>query len=187
MSTLPSDLRQVASANPVGHDAVLGELASARARELRERILALPQRPRLVRPRRQYALVLAVLLVVASVGTAIAARLVSEGDVERFLPQGSAAFVGTDPRCTAIVDGVSFRCRLAHTPTAMSVIGADGKPAYKGAKFGTVDDESRVNGGCIALNDAGTDWACYLGEHAVRQGILDPEVLGQERSGPSHG
>jgi hypothetical protein len=187
MSTRSSDLRRVASVNPVPREAVAGELASARAQELRERIVAVPQRPRPMRLRPRHALVLVVLVVAATFGTAIAARLVTEGDVERFLPQGAAVFAGTNPSCTAITAGVSYRCRLAHTPTAMSVIGADGKPAYKGAKFGTVDDESRVNGGCIALNEAGTDWACYLGEHAVRQGILDPEVLGQERSGPSHG
>jgi len=69
----------------------------------------------------------------------------------------------------------------------MTVTDADGRPAFKGAKFGTVDDDRRVNGGCISLNTAGTEWACYIGQRAVSEGILDPGVLGQKQEGPAGG
>lgn len=188
MSSLPSDLLEIARLNPVPRDAVAGARQTATTQELRDRIVSEAVVPHATRwgPWRVLAFV-AVFVAVAAAGAAVAARLVTESDVERFLPQGAAVFAGTDPQCVAIDPGVAYRCRLSRPPATVAVTGSDGQPAYKGAKFGTVDDESRVNGGCIALNDAGTDWACYLGQHAVARGILDPEVLGQEQSGPAHG
>lgn len=190
MSVLPSDLLEVASVNPVPRDAVAGEGASTRANELRERLTGFAhteeskdaRRP----SRRGLALAVAVLAAVI-VGAAIGARLLTTGEVERFLPQGSIVFSGTHPQCTATEDGVAYRCQLAQAPTGMTVTGADGRPAFKGSKFATVDDESRVNGGCVGLNNAGTEWACYIGERAVAEDILDQGVLGQKQAGPAGG
>jgi hypothetical protein len=190
MSGLASDLLAVAAVNPVPRSAVIGEAASARANALREQLNALPDTtaapPRLRLSRHAAAVAVAVMAILV-VGTAIGARLLTTADVERYLPQGSAAFVGTDPRCTALEDGIAYQCRLARTPTRMSVTSSDGRPAFKGAKFATVNDESRVNGGCVGLNNDGTTWVCYLGERAVAEGILDQGVLGQTQAGPAGG
>lgn len=190
MSGLPSDLLAVAGVNPVRGDAVAGERASARARELRERLLGsalIEESKGARRPSRRAIALAAAVLAAAAVGTAIGARLLTEAEVERSLPQGSLVFSGTEPRCTAIEEGIAYRCRLARAPARMTVTGADGRPAFKGSKFGTVDDDSRVNGGCLALNNAGTEWACYIGARAVEEGILDQGVLGQKQAGPAGG
>lgn len=189
MKQLDKELLDVARLNPVPPESVSGEGSSDRARALRDQLIGsdpdeLDRRSRRVGVRLAVA-VIAVAFVGA--GTAVAARLFTEQDVERYLPQGSTVFANTQPRCAAVEDGLSYRCRLARAPSAMSVTGPDGLPAFKGAKFATVDDESRVNGGCIALNNAGTDWACYVGARAVDAGILSDDVLGQKQADPAAG
>jgi hypothetical protein len=77
--------------------------------------------------------------------------------------------------------------RLARAPRAMTVTQPEGRSAFKGAKFATVGDDRRVNGGCVGLNNAGTEWACYVGQRAVAEGILDRGVLGQTQAGPAGG
>lgn len=191
MSRLVRELEEVTRVNPVPAEAVTGEHTSARARALRAEILQSSSPAVGVQPPRRwprFALAFAAIAIVVGAGTvAVASRLLSEGDVERFLPQGATVFVGAEPRCHAVEPGIAYRCRLARTPLTMSVTGPDGRPAFMGAKFGTVDDASRVNGGCIALNDPGTEWACYIGERAVAEGILDGGVLGQKQTGPAAG
>jgi hypothetical protein len=189
VTRLIRELEEVSRVNPVPPNAVAGERTSGHARALCDEIVrsspavdALPTR----RVWRRFAIVFAAIAILGA-GTAVASRLLSERDVERFLPQGALVFVGTDPRCRAVEPGIAYRCQLARTPRTMSVTGADGRPAFKGSKFGTVDDEDRVNGGCIALNDPGTEWACFLGERAVAENILDAGVLGQKQTGPAGG
>jgi hypothetical protein len=189
MSALPADLAAVAAVNPVSRDSVAGELQTACATELRYSITRASQLTSLRRSggrRHRAIVVVAILFVASAAGVAIAARLYTHGDEERFLPQGSVVFAGTQPECVTVEEGVSYRCRLARAPTAITV-GTAEHPAFKGSKFGTVGDDGRVNGGCIALDDGGTDWACYLGERAVVEGILDKGVLGQEQAGPASG
>jgi hypothetical protein len=189
MNRLPADLLRVAAANPVPASRAVGEQSSRRARELREQVVnsPAPMRRRAPLASRRLVAVAISLLAMAAVGTAIGARLFSRHDVERFLPQGSLAFSGTHPQCTVLEPDVAYRCHLATTPTRMTVTGPDGQPAFSGAKFGTVSDDGRVNGGCIGLNQAGTEWACYLGERAVAEGIIDADVLGQKQAGPAGG
>lgn len=190
MTRLVRELEEVARVNPAPAESVAGGRASARALAIRDEITrssaspTLGSRPRTVLSR--LGLALAVIAIVGA-GTAVAARLFSERDVERYLPQGSTVFIDTEPRCRAVEPGVAYRCRLTRMPSRMSVAGADGRPAFKGTKFGTVDDEKRVNGGCIALNDPGTEWACYVGERAVAEDILDEGVLGQKQPEPAAG
>lgn len=51
----------------------------------------------------------------------------------------------------------------------------------------TVDSSRHVNGGCRALNAAGTSWECYIGEAAVRQTIISQGFLGQYAPSPGIG
>lgn len=51
----------------------------------------------------------------------------------------------------------------------------------------TVDATGQVNGGCRSENAAGTQWDCYLGEAAVQQQIIAPDLLGQPSAGPGVG
>lgn len=189
MTRLVDELDEVARVNPVPAEAVAGERASERARTARDQITRSPlsltaaRRPRKVASRFALAVVA---IGITGAGTAVAAHLFSERDVERYLPQGSTVFIGTEPRCSVIEPGIAYRC-LTRTPSRMSVEGPDGRPAFEGAKFATVDDGKRVNGGCIALNDPGTEWACYVGERAVAEGILDEGVLGQKQAEPAAG
>lgn len=187
MKALPPDLADVARLNPVPLDSLAGAHESDHAKALLKQILADPP-PQVRARRRGRRIVLAVAaLVVLCAGTGVAARMLTQHDVERFLPQGSTVFIGTNPTCVAVTPGIEYRCRLATAPTHMDVTGPEGQPAFKGAKFGTVDDDHRVNGGCLALNDAGTSWACYLGARAVQEHILDEGVLGQRVTGPAAG
>lgn len=183
--SLSNELVRVAAVNPVPREVVTGERFSARARELRERLPGSVLAAR--RLSRLRIAVVAAVLAVATVGTALGARLLTESDVERYLPQGSVVFIGTDPQCTAVDEGTVYRCRLVRTPSRMTVTGENGEPAFRGTKFGTVDDDDRVNGGCVALNQPGTDWLCYLGERAVAEDVIDAGVLGRKQAGPAAG
>lgn len=189
MTRLVNELDEVTRVNPVSAEAVAGERASARARAVRNEITRSSLSPTAARRPRKVVSRLALAVVAITIvgaGTAVAARLLSDRDVERYLPQGSTVFIGTEPRCSAIEPGIAYRC-LTRAPSQMSVTGPDGRPAFEGSKFATVDDEKRVNGGCIALNDPGTEWACYVGERAVAEDILDEGVLGQKQAEPAAG
>jgi hypothetical protein len=58
---------------------------------------------------------------------------------------------------------------------------------WKGTVEDTVDATKHVNGGCRALNSAGTDWECYLGQEAVTQQIIGQSFLGQYAPSPGVG
>ena len=58
---------------------------------------------------------------------------------------------------------------------------------WKGTVEPTVDGTKHVNGGCRSLNDAGTDWECYIGEAAGSQQIIGHGFLGQTSEGPGVG
>jgi hypothetical protein len=51
----------------------------------------------------------------------------------------------------------------------------------------TVDATKHVDGGCRALNTAGTTWECYIGEAAVRQSIIGQGFLGAYAPSPGVG
>jgi hypothetical protein len=96
------------------------------------------------------------------------------------LPRGEALFAGSDPQCRR-TSADSFHCTLATPPTAEQAA------SWLGAKEPSVDDQSRVDGGCVGDNALGTEWDCYLGQEAVDRGVIDAGVLGTERSAPGHG
>lgn len=59
------------------------------------------------------------------------------------MPAGSAIFEGTDPTCTAVTDGVEYRCVLASAPTEEVL------DPYRGMKQLTVNlNDTTMSGGC---------------------------------------
>jgi hypothetical protein len=78
-------------------------------------------------------------------------------------------------------DGVSTSSTTTTGATTGSTTEASQPEAtdWKGTVEDTVDATKHVNGGCGALNSAGTDWECYLGQEAVTQQIIGQSFLGQ--------
>ena len=137
------------------------------------------------RPRRRLHVTRRALLVAAIAvaaiggGAAIAAEVLSTGDVAKSLPAGTAALIGTDPTCTAVKEGVEYHCVLAKPPFPEV-------SDWKGAKEATVDSTKHVNGGCEALTSDGLQWECWIGEAAVARAI-DKGFLGAYAPEPGHG
>ena len=134
------------------------------------------------RPRRTRRLVLAAIVAAVALGgaAAIAADQLTSSDVANSLPAGTAALIGTDPTCTAVKEGVEYRCLLAKPP-------APEVSDWKGTVEPTVDATKHVNGGCRALQSDGLAWECYIGRVAVDQGIISQGFLGQYTPEPGHG
>lgn len=190
MRTTQPDLAELAELNPVPLAAVSGQSRGNWAEALMHQIMqSTTAEPRADAARRSAVRVIAVvgLASLSVAGIAIGARMVTDNDVEASLPAGSTLFAGAQPDCHLVEAGTEYRCHLARTPTGMRVVGADGKPAFLGAKFATVGDTQHINGGCIALNHAGTEWACYIGDAAVTKDIIDKDVLGQLQTAPAAG
>jgi len=183
---MTTELTLVAQENPVPAEAVASLAQSPSAQALCRSIVVSRAPARRPFPRRTLILVAAVLVVCG--GTAVGAKIALTGsEVQQFLPRGHAVFAGTDPTCVAVRQNVEYDCTLAHTPTRMTVTGADGRPAFKGAVVQIVDDRNHVAGGCRARTDDGMHWSCYLGEEAVKQQILDRSLLGITQLAPGHG
>jgi hypothetical protein len=134
------------------------------------------------RPRRTRRLVLLTAVVAAVLGgaAAIAAEQLTSDEVAQSLPAGTAALIGTNPRCTEVQKGVEYHCVLAKAP-------APEISNWRGTVEPTVDATKHVNGGCRALQSDGLTWECYLGQAAVDQRIVDKGFLGQYASEPGHG
>jgi hypothetical protein len=135
-------------------------------------------RPR--RRTRRLVLVAATAAVVLGAAAAIAADQLTSTDVANSLPAGTAALIGTDPTCTAVVQNVEYDCVLARPP-------AQEVSDWKGTVEATVDATKHVNGGCRALQSDGLQWECYIGKAAVDQRIISRGFLGQYAPEPGHG
>jgi len=118
-------------------------------------------------------------------GAALATQaLISDDDVARSIPRGAFVLAGTDPTCTTVRANVEFDCVLAHPPRAGDVQAG----AWRGTLEETVDDTTlRVNGGCRSLDSQGTHWRCYIGQEAVRQGVIGATLLGESVPLPPRG
>lgn len=150
--------------------------------------------------RRRLVLLLVFVAAVLGGGAAIAAGLLKTAeDEEQGLLEGHVLFSGSDPDCTAQTP-TSFRCTLDRPPTGMTFSeGPKGATKYDeetfkrvddqllGAKFQTVDSTSHIDGGCISISADGRTWNCYLGQEAVRRGIIGPDLLGAYRPEPASG
>jgi len=114
------------------------------------------------------------------VGAAIGAGAFSTSQVESGMPAGSWLFGDTHPTCALKPDGVTYACTLAHAPTwEYSADWANAKESV------TID--KHIAGGCVGLDRAGLHWNCYLGEEAVKRGIIDKDFLGEYAPAPGHG
>jgi hypothetical protein len=114
-------------------------------------------------------------------GGALAASLLTTEDVARSLPAGTKFLVGTTPKCEVVKDGVEYHCTIS---------GALNDPEIsdmKGTVEPTVDASKHVNGGCRSRNSDGREWDCYIGEEAVRQQIIGPDLLGEYAPSPGVG
>lgn len=87
----------------------------------------------------------------------------------------------------------ALKRRLGSMPEVRRVklLGAPGTaPAaanWTGTVEPTVDASKHVDGGCRALNSAGTTWECYIGEAAVKQSIIGQGFLGAYAPSPAVG
>ena len=141
-------------------------------------------RPSVTRTRRQVSrrLVVAVAaLAILVPGVAIAAsQLTSTSEVAQSMPAGTLALAGTEPTCTVVTKDVEFHCVLAKAP-------APEVSDWMRTVEPTVDTTKHVNGGCRSLASDGKEWECYLGQAAVDEQIIGPDMLGAYSSGPGVG
>lgn len=136
------------------------------------------------RPRRTpRRLVIAIAaLAVALPGLALAAdALIGPEEVAAGLPAGTRMLAGTEPRCTAVEQGVEYHCVLTRLPASPEVLD------LTGAVYATVDATRHVNGGCRSLRADGREWRCYLGEAAIEQQIISRGFLGEYAPVPAVG
>jgi hypothetical protein len=167
------------------HPTTLHRLGDALEDAARADLAAEPSHTLLPGPRRQristrVALVAAALVVVIP-GVALAAtQLIGEKDVAESLPAGTLALAGTNPSCTAVIEGVEYLCTLEHAP-------APEISDWKGTVEPTVDATKHVNGGCRSLTSDGREWRCYIGQAAVEQQIIGPDFLGEYAPSPGVG
>jgi hypothetical protein len=134
------------------------------------------------RSARSLALIAAVLAIVIPSAAVAAAHFLSNEEVAKSLPAGALILAGTEPSCTTVKQDVEYHCVLAHAPVDAAQAGL-----INGTVYETVDSTHHVNGGCRSLNDAGTEWQCYLGEEAVKQKIISEGFLGQVQTTPAAG
>jgi hypothetical protein len=143
------------------------------------------RRRRIGRPnRRGLILVAAALIVLLGVGASVAATVwptPTPGAESDGMIASDAVFANEHPQCTQVA-AAKFTCALATTPTGLVVEGS-----YEGTKVATVDAQKHVNGGCVATSADGRRWDCFIGEAAVRHGIVDQSYLGAYRPDLGHG
>lgn len=135
-------------------------------------------------PRRRLVTLLVAALVVLGAGAGIAATVLNKTaqQEERGLVDGSATFAGTHPTCTQ-VSLTQFHCVLASVPTELTFPNGG---TFVGVKMSSVDSTKHVDGGCVGRSRDGLVWDCYLGQEAVRRGIVDSGYLGQFVPDPPH-
>jgi hypothetical protein len=134
------------------------------------------------RSTRRRVVIVAVCAAAALPAAVMAADVLLPGrTVATYLPRGAAIWIDTDPTCTAVRDGLEYRCVLARAPFHATT------SPYRGAIENTVGDDQRINGACIGTSDDGLRWECYLGDAAVDAGIMERDVLGAAQTEPAAG
>jgi hypothetical protein len=143
----------------------LATAAAARAATSLPRPAARPAR-RLHLGTARARLALAFLVIAVAVpGVVIATGLIGpERAAANGLPAGSTVMTATQPTCTAIREGVEYKCAFAESPRVGRVVRV-------------VDASGQVDGGCRSQNAVETFWICYFGEAAVHHQVVAQEVL----------
>ncbi len=75
--------------------------------------------------------------------------------------------------------GITYHCTLSRLP------GPEIRD-HRGSKE-LIAIDGRIAGGCIGQDEAGLTWDCFVGEEAVRRGILVEDLLGQPMLAPGRG
>jgi hypothetical protein len=150
-------------------------------RQSRRRVFGIPRRA---------AIVVALTMVAVGAGAAVASGLLkSSADEQKGMLAANTLFTGSSPHCVA-AGSDAFHCTLSTPPTGETFYKSDGQQAFdlfKGIKAATTDSAGRFDGGCVATTSDGLVWDCYLGQAAVANGIISPELLGQISPGPAAG
>jgi hypothetical protein len=149
----------------------LAELPEAHRRDALQRGWHGDLAPRRL-PRRMVAIAVALLAVGAGVAAG-ASLLKSPAEEQTGFLAGTTLFRGSDVSCAAVGES-AFRCTLPDTPTGETF----GASPFPGMKVETVGIDRDVDGGCVSVSADGRVWDCYLGEEAVRRGIIGPGLLG---------
>jgi hypothetical protein len=104
-------------------------------------------------------------LAVAIPGVALGTGLLGPGQaVANGLPAGSTVMTATQPTCTALREGIEYRCVFAVAPA-------------RGGVVHTVDSSGQVDGGCRSQNEVETVWICYFGAAAVHHQVVAQVAL----------
>jgi hypothetical protein len=143
-----------------------------------------------------------VALTALATGGAFAAGLFTPKQVAAGMPAGTYIFGNAHPTCALDADGTTYHCTLDMAPqpeeagatlspekaAAVKAAGGTGPvaPDYLGWKEVVVVDGT-VAGGCIGRSSDGLKWDCYMGQEAVTQDIIGPDLLGEPESAPGHG
>lgn len=91
----------------------------------------------------------------------------------------AVVFAETDPRCVRGANANVFRCTLSRAPAPESSGFLARKEPLAIARW--------IVGGCVALDRDGLAWECYIGQDAVDNGIIGPDLLGQWAPVPGRG
>jgi hypothetical protein len=159
--------------------AELRQLGDALEGAAREELAPTARWSRLLHSRR-FVIAFAVVAIAVPAAAVGAARLIGGHEVAESMPAGAAIFAGTEATCTVVVPNVEYHCVLDRPPFPEV-------QDFKGVVEATVDKTKHVNGGCRGLTSDGLTWQCYLGQEAVRQGIVSAGFLGEYAPGPGHG
>jgi hypothetical protein len=135
---------------------------------------------RLRRPRR-LLLVLALFAAIVGGGAAVAADVLkSTEDEQQGMIEGYQLFDGSRPSCESLTS-TSFRCTLEQPPIGMTFYDEHGHQLldrFLGLKAETVDSTRHVDGACVSIRPDGRAWNCFVGDDAVKHGVLRAERLG---------
>ena len=106
---------------------------------------------------------------------------VDRGGRRALATAGTRFLVGTTPTCNELKANVEYRC------TIKGAFESEIDGSLKGTVEPTVDATKHVNGGCRSVRADGREWRCYIGQAAVEQQIIGPDLLGEYAPSPGVG
>ena len=122
----------------------------------------------------------AVLLVGA--GAAAAVAFLTPADVARGLPAGSVVFAGVNPTCeTTDKAGDTLSCAVDGGLKSTEV------SDWTGTIETFTSPDSTIGGACRSQDARGAEWTCFVGQKAVDENLLGPDMIGLHVDGPLRG